>query len=94
MNSFAYVTCNYLKHFSADLLENRLRVARELGATAAVQTSAEASAEELREQLLAAFASEESGAGAPSAGPDVTIECSGAEASIRLGILVCLAYTL
>jgi L-iditol 2-dehydrogenase len=60
-----------------DLDANRLSVAKELGATDVLQVSRTATAEELAkriEQLMGCM-------------PDVTIECSGAESSIRLAIL-------
>ena len=62
-----------------DIAQNRLDVAKQIGADHAVLVNtgdAEALAKKIKE-LMGGM-------------PDITIECSGAEPSIRLGIFVCI----
>lgn len=61
----------------SDIAENRLKVAKDMGADHTILVSsgdAEAIAKEV-EKVMGGM-------------PDITIECSGAESSIRLGIFV------
>lgn len=67
----------YNNIFNSDIAENRLQVAKNMGAnhTILVKSSSE--------EILAQQIKEVMGGM-----PDITIECSGAESSIRLGIFV------
>ena len=69
------------------MIESRLALAKQLGAYAAVVVKKGEDEKELVQRVMAAF-----GDGTQElAKPDVTIECSGAESSVRLGILVRLS---
>lgn len=61
-----------------DLAENRLEVAKELGADYVLKVDPSASVEDLAKQVQEKL----------GVMPDISIECSGAEASIKLAILV------
>lgn len=63
-----------------DLAENRLEVARELGADHTIKVSTSATAQQLAKEVERELGEK----------PDVSIECSGAEPSIKLAILVCM----
>ncbi len=69
---------------SADVVESRLVLAKTLGAHVTVLVRADESETETLPKVLAVFGD---GTGEPD-GPDVTIECSGEEGCIRLGLLV------
>jgi len=60
-----------------DIMENRLEVAKKMGATHTYKAGGGKSAEEMAAEVSALLGGHK---------PDVTIECSGVEASIRFGI--------
>lgn len=77
---------NSLKNFfslSLDIAENRLQVAKEIGADYTVLVKTD-EAEILAQQIQKVLGGM----------PDITIECSGAESSIRLGIFVSMLLLL
>merc|ERR1712055_101182 len=60
-----------------DIMDNRLEVAKSMGATHTYKASLDKTAEEMAAEVEALLGGNK---------PDVTIECSGVEASIRFGI--------
>merc|ERR1712020_89511 len=61
-----------------DIMENRLAVAKSMGATHTYKATREKSAEEMAADVREMLGGQS---------PDVTIECSGVEASVRFGIM-------
>ena len=70
--------------YSEDIVLSRLVLAQKLGANETVLVRTDETDSETLHKILAVF---DDGTGEPD-GPDVTIECSGDEGSIRLGLLV------
>lgn len=66
-------------HSPSDISESRLAFAKKNGANSTVLVKAGTTEQELADAVQAAMGGQR---------PDVTIECSGAESSIRLSILV------
>ncbi len=68
----------------SDLVDNRLQVAKELGADHILKVDTSATVEDLAKQVAQIL----------GVMPDASIECSGAETSVKLAILVCISIKL
>ena len=67
-----------------DMLESRLQVAQQLGASATLLVKPDEDEKVLAEQVMKAFGDDRR----PSNRPDIAFECSGSEAARRLGLTV------
>ena len=69
----------YMKRiFITDLLENRLKVAKEFGADYVLQIKKDETEEEIVKNIHSSMEGE----------PDITMDCTGSEATNRLSVLV------